>query len=216
MRESPTGRWARIRRTSAAAAWEWVRRRGLLSNGRFVLRGRGFLSAEDLHEVADWIVELVDAPLLERNDRIVRDRNMLRTDLGAAFRDVAVADSVRLLQLRYAIRRIQRMHLQGCRIDQIPRSYKLLVLVMVAEDVTDVLTQEALDALPKFLHPVDVGLLDTPRAVRRVRRSRRKPGDLFFDAIVPRYIGHQIAHMGKGPHRLDPDRFIRGGRHHAP
>ena len=36
---------------------------------------------------------------------------------------------------------------------------------MIAQDVADVLAQEAFDALAEFLHAVDVGLLHAPGAV---------------------------------------------------
>jgi hypothetical protein len=39
------------------------------------------------------------------------------------------------------------------------------VHLVVAQDVADVLAQEALDALAEFLHAVDVGLAHAPRAV---------------------------------------------------
>ncbi len=42
----------------------------------------------------DRIVELVDDPFLERNDRVVGDVDVFGADLGAALGDVAVADSV--------------------------------------------------------------------------------------------------------------------------
>ena len=40
-----------------------------------------------------------------------------------------------------------------------------LVLVVIAQHVAHVLAQKALDALPEFLHAVDVLLLHAPRAV---------------------------------------------------
>ena len=41
---------------------------------------------------------------------------------------------------------------------------------MVAQDVADVLAEEALDALAEFLHALDVLLLHPPGAVGGVRR----------------------------------------------
>src|SRR5215208_2131518 len=86
----------------------------------------------DLHELADRIEELVDHALLERNDRVVGDRDVLRTHLGAAFRDVAIPNPVRLLERRYTIFRIQRMHLERSSIHEESRSYKLLMLLVIA------------------------------------------------------------------------------------
>src|SRR3569833_2405152 len=71
-----------------------------------------FATREDLHELADRIEELVHNALLQRNDRVIRDRNVLRTHLRASLGDVAVADSVRLTKLRHPVGRVERMHLQ--------------------------------------------------------------------------------------------------------
>src|SRR5437764_15177775 len=61
----------------------------------------------DLHELADRIEELVNDAFLEWNDRVVGDRDVLRTYLRAALRDVAVADPVFLAQLGDAVGRIE-------------------------------------------------------------------------------------------------------------
>ena len=47
-----------------------------------------------------------------------------------------------------------------------------LVLLVVAQHVAHVLAQEALDALPEFLHAVHVALLHAPGAVGRIGRAR--------------------------------------------
>src|SRR5438270_322427 len=60
-------------------------------------------SADDspqlLPDPSQRIIKLIDHSLLERNDPVVRDLNFLRTNLGAALGDVAVADAVGVSQL---------------------------------------------------------------------------------------------------------------------
>jgi hypothetical protein len=167
-------------------------------------------SRKYFHELADRIVELVDHALLERDDGVIRDRNMLGTDPRAAFGDVAIADSMGLLELGHAVRRVQGMHLQRGGVDQDPRPDELLVLVVVAEHVADVLAEEALDALPELLHPVDVRLLHAPGAIFRVGRPRRELPDLLLDPVVPRHVRDEVAHVWEGPHRLDGDGLVGG------
>src|SRR5712691_10655234 len=95
-----------------------------------------------------WIVVLRYYPLLERNNGIVGDFDLLRTHLRAALGDVAHADPrARLDQLQPVIA-VQRMHLQGREADKEPRPSKpAFVALVVANDVADILTQEAFDAL---------------------------------------------------------------------
>ena len=52
--------------------------------------------------------------------------------------------------------------------EQESRTDELVVQVVIAQDVADVLAEEALDALAEFLHAIDVALLHPPRAVGRV------------------------------------------------
>ncbi len=139
-------------------------------------------------------------PLLERNDRVVRDGDVLRTDLGAALGDVAIADPELFLERRHAIGHIQRMHLQRGGVDEVTRPDELVVLVMVAQHVTDVLAQEALDALPKLLHAIHVALVDSPCPVGRIRRPRREALNLRLHAVIPGDVRHEIAHVRKRTH----------------
>src|SRR5262245_59458972 len=111
------------------------------------------------------IVETVDDPFLERNDRVVSDCDVLGTDLRAALRDVAIADAAVAPKLGGTVCGIERMHLQRCRTDEHPWANELVVLVMVPEYVADVLAEKALDALPEFLDAIDVLLLHAPCAV---------------------------------------------------
>ena len=68
-----------------------------------------------------------------------------------------------------AVLGVQRMHFQGGGVDQEARADEFVVLVVVAQDVADVLAEEAFDALAEFLHAVDVRLLHAPGAVRARR-----------------------------------------------
>ena len=77
---------------------------------------------------------------------------------------------------------------------------------MVAQDVADVLAQEALDALAELAHAVDVLLADQPFRVRR-RRERR---DALVDLVVPAHVGDEVADDREGVQRLDRDRLVRG------
>ena len=71
---------------------------------------------------------------------------------------------------RQPIRGVERVHFQGGDVDQETRADELVVHVVVAQDVANVLAQEALDALAELLHAVDVGLAHAPGAVGSVGR----------------------------------------------
>ena len=114
------------------------------------------------------------------------------TDLGAALGDVAVADAVRVLQVADAILGVERVHLERRGVDQEARADELVVHLVVAQHVADVLAQEALDALPEFLHAIDVRLRHPPGAVRRVGRPRLERLDRLLHLEVPRDVGDQV------------------------
>src|ERR1700683_3622935 len=114
------------------------------------------------------IVEAIDDAFLERDDGVVGDRDVLWAHLRAALRDVAVTNSEGLFQLVDAVLRVGRVHLQSGGVDEEPRADELVVLPVVAQDVADVLAEEALNALPELLDPVDVLLLHPPRAAWRL------------------------------------------------
>src|SRR4051812_47426391 len=92
--------------------------------------------------------------LFERNNSIIRDSYMLRTDLCAAFCDVAVADAEQVLQVLCPVFSIKRMHLKRRRVHQKSRSDKFVVFLMVAKHVANILTEKTLDAFAKFLHAI--------------------------------------------------------------
>src|SRR4029077_14029700 len=129
----------------------------------------------DLYVVSEYpqqlrhgIVEPIDHPFLQGNDRIVGDGDGLWTDFRAAFRDVAVADSVLTLQIDRAVPGIERVHFEGRRVDQVPGADEPVEHLMIAQHVADVLAEEALDALPELLRALHVDLLHAPRAVARI------------------------------------------------
>src|SRR3970040_1265656 len=155
------------------------------------------------NQLAHRIVELVDDALLERNDGVIGDGDALRADLRAALGDVAVSDPMGLLQIGDPVFRVDRVHLERRRIDHVTRTGKLVEELMIPENVTDVLTEEAFDALPEFLHALDVHLLHAPGAVGRVRRARLEARDGLLRAEVPRDVRHQVLDGREGAHRLD-------------
>src|ERR1035437_4044461 len=113
-------------------------------------------------EPAERIVVFVHDAFFQWNDRVVGDGDVFGADLGAALGDVAKADAVRLLQLWQTIFCVKRVHFQRGGIDQKARADEFVVLVVVAQNVADVLTEKTFDALAEFLHAVHVFLLHPP------------------------------------------------------
>src|SRR5262245_309531 len=102
------------------------------------------------------------------------------------------------------------MHLQRRRVHQKAGTDELLVLVMLPEDVTHILTEETLDALAKLLDPIDVLLSHAPGTIRGIGRPGSERLDLLLDPVVPRNVGHQVLEMRETAHRLDGDRLVGG------
>jgi hypothetical protein len=73
-----------------------------------------------------------------------------------------------LRQVAHALAAVEGVHLEGGGVDQQPRPDEALVEVVLAQDVADVLAEEALDALAELLHAVDVAC-----AMRQVPSGRR-------------------------------------------
>src|SRR5262245_25333755 len=140
---------------------------------------------QDAEEALQRVVEAVGHPLLERDDRIVRDRDALRAGARAALGDVAVADAVRGLQVRQPVLDVERVHLQGRRLHQVAGADEAFVQLVVPQDVADVLAEEALDALAELLHAVHVRLRHAPGAVGGVGRPRLERLDALLHAVVP-------------------------------
>src|SRR5262245_6576650 len=67
---------------------------------------------EDAEQLLDRVVEAVDHAFLERDDGVVGDGDALGADLGAALRDVAVADALILFQILETIFGVEWVHLE--------------------------------------------------------------------------------------------------------
>src|SRR5262249_37138169 len=111
------------------------------------------------------IVELIADTLLQWDNGVVGNGDAFRADLVAAFRDVAQADTVGLLQLRQPIRSIERVHFERGDVDQETRADELAMHLVISQDVADVLAEEALDALAELLDAVHIGLAHAPGAI---------------------------------------------------
>ena len=77
---------------------------------------------------------------------------------------------------------------------------------MVAQDVTHVLTEEALDALAVLINALRV-FRQHPVRDRLIRR-RRESGDLLVDFVVPRDVRDQVLDQRERAHRPDMDLLI--------
>jgi hypothetical protein len=76
------------------------------------------------------------------------------------------------------------MHLELRDVNEQAWPDELLVELMVAQHVTHVLAEKALDALSEFLNTVGIYLRHAPGPIRRVRRPRRELPDLFLGAEI--------------------------------
>src|SRR4030095_14049013 len=74
-----------------------------LSMGETNAQASSGLAEQSAPEHLQRVVEAVDDALLQRNDRVVGDRDVLGAHDGAALRDVAVPDAVGLFQFRQPI-----------------------------------------------------------------------------------------------------------------
>src|ERR1700730_3807643 len=85
------------------------------------------------------IIKFVDPALLQRNNRIVRDMNLLGAGFGAALVDVAHTDAELILEHSKARLRVKRMHLERRHADEKTWSRELLHLLVLAENVAHIL-----------------------------------------------------------------------------
>ena len=95
---------------------------------------RAWLLPEHPQQPRHRIVVPADDSFLQRDDRVIGDVDMLRADVRAVLRDVAVPDTVMVFQRRNPIRGIERMHLERGAVDEEPRSDEFLVLVVLAQN----------------------------------------------------------------------------------
>jgi hypothetical protein len=131
-----------------------------------VVPGDESMAAMAARSAADGIVVLVGDALLQGDDRVVGDVDAFRADLGAALGDVAVAEAELLEGEPPAVQGVERMHLElGQAHDEARAGEVGLVLLVFADDVADVLAEEAFDALAELLDAVDIDLLPCGGAV---------------------------------------------------
>src|SRR5205807_3352248 len=197
--------WAPPRRTRGAGPWPGIRESS---------RGRCFGRAAELAQKPDdRIEELVDHPLLERNDAVVGDVDVLRTDLGAALGDVAEPEP-RLAADRVApVASVEGVHLEARELDEEARPREHRLRVVVTDDVADILAQEALDALVKLLDAIDVLLHHAVAAVGlwRLEPERR---DLLRLLVVIGDVGDEVADERERAQRRQRDRLAIGEEVH--
>src|SRR3989441_1672291 len=203
---SPLGTATPNSRSSALAWYSWIftRSRGLL-----------LLGAELPQQPDDGIEELVGHPLLERDDPVVGDVNVLGTDLGAALGDVAEADAGRVLDVGRAVHRVERVHVEAGQLDEEARPReRALVLLVIADDVADVLAQEALDALVELLDAIDVLLHHPVRAVGLRWLDAQRWDRLGLLEVEPD-IRDEVADERERTDRRHGDRLTLGEEVHA-
>ena len=107
------------------------------------------------------------------------------------------------------------MHLQRRGVHQEARPDEFIFLVVVADDVADILAQEALNALAELLHAVNVLLVHGPGAISIVRLARLERLDGLLDAEVPADIRDQVANEWERAHWFHGDHLVRRQRVHA-
>src|SRR6266436_4433664 len=100
-------------------------------------RSTFFPAFEKPRQLAQRIVELIDDALFQRDDSVIGDRDALRANFGATLGDVAVADAVGALQFLQPIFGVQRVHLQGRRMNQKARTDESLVQLVFAQHVAN-------------------------------------------------------------------------------
>src|SRR5581483_1408438 len=186
------------------------------SEGFYVRRGKSSLPAPEelVAEPHHGVVLAVDHPLLHRDECVVGDLDVFRTDLGAALGDVAEAEAVLLLRLVAPVERVERVHLELGDPHQVPRAgERLLVFLVVADHVTGVLAQEALDALAELLAAGHVLLLHPVLAGLQVLRWGERR-DLARLLVVERHVGDEVADHRERPQRRDGDDFVLAERRH--
>ena len=99
------------------------------------------------------------------------------------------------------------MHLEAGESHHEAGSSEVLLGLAVAQDVTDILAEEALDALAELLHPIHVFLHHAVFAVG-VSRARGEGADTLVLLVVPGDIADQVADHRKCLQRLDGDGLI--------
>ena len=146
--------------------------------------------------------------LFERDYGIVCDSYTFGTDVRAAFGDVAISYSVIVSKIVHAVLAVERMHLERRDVDQRARPDEMIMQRMLTKDMTHILAEKTLDALPKLLNSINVLLRRSPCSVGGIRWPRFKLLNCLLYPVVPRNIRHQVLHGWEGLHGLQNDRFI--------
>src|SRR4051812_18732529 len=79
---------------------------------------------------------------------------------------------------------------------------------MLAQDVADVLAEEAFDALAEFLDPLDVLLCDPPSAIGSIGDAGLEWANFLLGSVVKRNVGDEVLDKRESLHRLDLHRLI--------
>ena len=85
------------------------------------------------------------------DDSIVSDADVLRTDFGRAFCNVAVADAEDVFEFLRVVEGIQWMHRQKRDADEETRTSKIHDL-LITHHTTDILAEDELDTFVEFLN----------------------------------------------------------------
>src|SRR5207247_9389123 len=102
----------------------------------------------------------------------VVDLDRFEADLGAAVRDVAEAEAQLVADEVDPVRVVEGVHLQPRDADEEAGTAESFLLLMIAQDVADVLAQEAFDALAELLDPGGLRLGELPvGALPRLERG---------------------------------------------
>src|SRR5258708_14146003 len=103
------------------------------------------------------------------------------------------------------------MHFEPGHADKETRAGEFFLLVMLAKNMTNVLTKKALDTLAEFLYAIHVKLGDFPfHAGARFER-----GDFPVDAVIPGNVGDKVLDSGKGFHGENGDGLVQREVVHA-
>ena len=141
-----------------------------------------FLAPHESPDPGNGVVKGTGHALLQRNNGIVSDVDVFGTDLRTAFGDVAQANAEGILELAQAVCCIEGMHGQGSDAHHEAWSGKV-VAPMVTQHMTDVLAQEAFNALVELLQTIDIILLHAVCTIG-LTRLRGEGLDAFVDFVV--------------------------------
>ena len=171
----------------------------------------GIARLELSHQPHQRIVEAIDDPFLQRDDGVVGDVDVFGARFGAAAGDVAQAGAALVLDLLDAVVGVEGVHVETGEAHHESWTGEVLLGLAIAQDVTHILTQEALDALAELLNPIDILLHHTVLAVG-VAWPRGEGANPFVLLVVPGDIIGQIANHREGLQWLHRDglTFFKG------